>query len=141
MKMVNIGREEVLKKFGVYPEKVIDVQALAGDSTDNIPGVPGIGIKTAAELINEYGYLAPFITVDKLKNFHLDKNIEIVDVGCGTGLVGVELHKLGAIENSFHIPRGLLEFSINPESAYVQNNKLDLNKEIVLQLICFVDPG
>jgi len=57
MKMVNIGREEVLKKFGVYPEKVIDVQALAGDSTDNIPGVPGIGIKTAAELINEYGDL------------------------------------------------------------------------------------
>ena len=57
MKMVNIGREEVFKKFGVYPEKVIDVQALAGDSTDNIPGVPGIGIKTAAELINEYGDL------------------------------------------------------------------------------------
>ena len=47
------------------------------------------------ELINEYGYIAPFITVDKLKDFHLDKNIEIVDVGCGTGLVGVELHKLG----------------------------------------------
>ena len=57
MKMVNIGREEVFKKFGVYPEKVIDVQALAGDSTDNIPGVPGIGVKTAAELINEYGDL------------------------------------------------------------------------------------
>ena len=57
MKMVNIGREEVFKKFGVYPEKVTDVQALAGDSTDNIPGVPGIGIKTAAELINEYGDL------------------------------------------------------------------------------------
>ena len=57
MKMANIGREEVFKKFGVYPEKVIDVQALAGDSTDNIPGVPGIGIKTAAELINEYGDL------------------------------------------------------------------------------------
>ena len=44
----------------------------------------------------------------------------------------VELQKFGTIENSFHIPRGLLEFSINPESAYVQNNKLDLNKEIVL---------
>ena len=57
MKMVNIGKEEVFKKFGVYPDKVIDVQALAGDSTDNIPGVPGIGIKTAAELINEYGDL------------------------------------------------------------------------------------
>ncbi|MBH87883.1 MAG: DNA polymerase I [Pelagibacterales bacterium] len=57
MKMVNIGKEEVFKKFGVYPNKVIDVQALAGDSTDNIPGIPGIGIKTAAELINEYGDL------------------------------------------------------------------------------------
>ena len=43
-----------------------------------------------------------------------------------------ELQKLGRIENSFHIPRGLLEFSIHPESAYVQNNQLDLNKEIVL---------
>jgi len=57
MKMINIGREEVFEKFGVYPEKVIDVQALAGDSTDNIPGIPGIGIKTAAELINKYGDL------------------------------------------------------------------------------------
>ena len=44
----------------------------------------------------------------------------------------IELQKLGAIENSFHIPRGLLEFSIHPESAYVQNNQLDLNKETVL---------
>ncbi len=44
----------------------------------------------------------------------------------------VELQKLGTIENSFHIPRGLLEFSIHPESAYVLNNQLDLNKEIVL---------
>ena len=52
-----IGKEEVKEKFGVYPDKVIDVQSLAGDSADNIPGVPGIGIKTAAELINEYGSL------------------------------------------------------------------------------------
>ena len=44
----------------------------------------------------------------------------------------IELQKLGRIENSFHISRGLLEFSIHPESAYVQNNNLDLNKEIVL---------
>ena len=48
---------EVFEKFGVEPERVIDVQALAGDSTDNIPGVPGIGIKTAAQLIQEYGDL------------------------------------------------------------------------------------
>ncbi len=52
-----IGIQEVEEKFGVPPEKVVDVQALAGDSTDNVPGVPGIGIKTAAELILNYGNL------------------------------------------------------------------------------------
>ena len=52
-----IGRAEVIEKFGVPPEKVIDVRALIGDSTDNVPGVPGIGFKTAAQLINEYGNL------------------------------------------------------------------------------------
>jgi DNA polymerase-1 len=57
MKNKRIGRDEVFEKFGVAPEKVIDVQALAGDSTDNVPGVPGIGVKTAAELIKEYGDL------------------------------------------------------------------------------------
>ena len=47
----------VIEKFGVTPDKVVDVQALAGDSVDNVPGVPGIGVKTAAQLINEYGSL------------------------------------------------------------------------------------
>lgn len=49
--------EDVKEKFGVYPDKVVDVQALAGDSTDNVPGVPGIGLKTAAELVNQFGSL------------------------------------------------------------------------------------
>ncbi len=57
MKAKKIGPDEVREKFGVAPDKVIDVQALAGDSTDNVPGVPGIGVKTAAELIGEYGDL------------------------------------------------------------------------------------
>ena len=56
-KNLTIGREEVVERFGVGPESVIDVQALAGDSTDNVPGVPGIGVKTAAELIRTYGDL------------------------------------------------------------------------------------
>lgn len=51
------GPEDVKEKFGVYPERVVDVQALAGDSIDNVPGVPGIGLKTAAQLINEFGSL------------------------------------------------------------------------------------
>lgn len=49
--------EDVKEKFGVYPDKVVDVQALAGDATDNVPGVAGIGLKTAAELINQFGSL------------------------------------------------------------------------------------
>jgi len=57
MKDRRIGVPEVIEKFGVPPEKVVEVQALAGDSTDNVPGVPGIGIKTAAQLIVEYGDL------------------------------------------------------------------------------------
>ena len=57
MKNKRIGREQVEEKFGVGPERVIDVQSLAGDSVDNVPGAPGIGIKTAALLINEYGDL------------------------------------------------------------------------------------
>ncbi|OPH18292.1 DNA polymerase [Azospirillum brasilense] len=52
-----IGPDEVFEKFGVAPDRVVDVQALAGDSVDNVPGVPGIGVKTAAQLITEYGDL------------------------------------------------------------------------------------
>ena len=57
MKNKFITPEDIINKFGVEPKKVIDVQSLAGDSSDNIPGVPGIGVKTAAELINQYGTL------------------------------------------------------------------------------------
>jgi DNA polymerase-1 len=57
MKNKKIGSAEVIERFGVPPSKVVEVQALAGDSTDNVPGVPGIGVKTAAELINTYGDL------------------------------------------------------------------------------------
>lgn len=57
MKNKFMGEADVIEKFGVTPDKVVDVQALAGDSVDNVPGVPGIGIKTAAQLITEYGDL------------------------------------------------------------------------------------
>ncbi len=57
MKNKEIGPDEVVEKFGVGPDRIIDVQALAGDSSDNVPGVAGIGVKTAALLINEYGDL------------------------------------------------------------------------------------
>jgi len=57
MKDREVGEAEVFEKFGVAPEKVVDIQSLAGDSVDNVPGVPGIGVKTAAQLITEYGDL------------------------------------------------------------------------------------
>jgi DNA polymerase-1 len=63
-----IGEAEVREKFGVGPDKVIEVQALCGDSTDNVPGVPGIGVKTAAELINSYGDLETLLArADEIK--------------------------------------------------------------------------
>ena len=69
MKQKNIGRAEVLEKFGVAPEQVIDVQSLMGDSSDNVPGVRGIGPKKAAELINEYGNLDNlYAHIDDIKN-------------------------------------------------------------------------
>ncbi len=68
MKNRFIGPDEVVEKFGVGPEKVIDVQALAGDSADNVPGVPGIGVKTAADLINTYGDLETLLArADEIK--------------------------------------------------------------------------
>ena len=55
----------MIEKFGVPPEKVPEVQALIGDSTDNVPGVPGIGVKTAAQLINEYGDLETLLAAHR----------------------------------------------------------------------------
>jgi len=90
-----IGPEEVLEKFGVTPDKVRDVQSLAGDSTDNVPGVPGIGIKTAAELITQYGSLEGLLS--NLKDIKqpkrrekLEENMENARVSYK--LVGLEDH-------------------------------------------------
>ena len=76
-----------------------------------------------ADALNEVKTITPEEAM-KLANENKCNLIDIRD--------GVELEKLGAIENSFHIPRGLLEFSIHPDSAYIQNNQIDLNKETVL---------
>lgn len=60
--------DDVMKKFGVTPDKVVDVQSLAGDSIDNVPGIPGIGVKTAAQLINDYGDLDTLLSrADEIK--------------------------------------------------------------------------
>ncbi|HBS50482.1 MAG TPA: DNA polymerase I [Rhodobacteraceae bacterium] len=98
MRNRRIDREGVIEKFGVPPERVVDVQALAGDSVDNVPGAPGIGIKTAALLINEYGSLEELLDraeeikqpkrrqtlIDKRDQIELSKRL--VQLDCRTPL-------------------------------------------------------
>ena len=76
MKNKFITNEDVKTKFGVTPDKVVDVQSLAGDSSDNVPGVPGIGVKTAAELINKYKTLENLL--DKAQEIKQNKRRETI---------------------------------------------------------------
>ncbi len=82
MKSRRIAHDQVVEKFGVGPDKVIEVQALCGDSTDNVPGVPGIGVKTAALLINEYGDLDTLLArAEEIKqNKRRENLIEFADL-------------------------------------------------------------
>ena len=80
MKDKRIGPAEVFEKFGVGPDKVIEVQALIGDSSDNVPGVPGIGVKTAAQLIAEYGDLETLLA--RAAEIKQDKRRQTLDRQC-----------------------------------------------------------
>mgnify|MGYP001484736960 FL=1 len=86
-----------------------------------------MAIKSPQTLVAEALNEVKTITPEEAMKLNSENKCNLIDIRDG-----VELQKLGAIENSFHIPRGLLEFSIHPESAYIQNNQMDLNKETVL---------
>ena len=86
-----------------------------------------MSIKSPQTLVSEALNEVKTITPEEAMKLNSENKCNLIDIRDG-----VELQKLGKIENSFHISRGLLEFSIHPESAYVQNNQLDLNKETVL---------
>ena len=86
-----------------------------------------MAIKSPQTLVTEALKAVKTITPEEAMKLDSENKCNLIDIRDA-----VELQKLGSIENSFHIPRGLLEFSIHPESVYVQNNQLDLNKEIVL---------
>ena len=86
-----------------------------------------MAIKSPQALVTEALNVVKTITPEEAMKLDSENKCNLIDIRDE-----VEIQKLGSIENSFHIPRGLLEFSIHPESAYVQNNQLDLNKEIVL---------
>ena len=86
-----------------------------------------MAIKSPQTLVTEALNVVKTITPEEALKISSENKCNLIDIRNEA-----ELQKLGRIENSFHIPRGLLEFSIHPESAHVQNNQLDLNKEIVL---------
>ena len=118
MKNKRIDREGVFEKFGVYPDRVIDVQSLAGDSVDNVPGAPGIGVKTAAALINEFGDLDELLSraveikqpkrrqtlLDHAEQIKLSR--ELVTLDCNTPLT----FALEDLEFRAPIPGQLLDF-------------------------------
>ncbi len=123
MKNVRIGVEGVEEKFGVGPDRVVDVQALAGDSVDNVPGAPGIGIKTAALLINEYGDLETLLEraeeikqpkrrqtlIDHADQIRLSK--QLVTLDCGMELD----YGLDTLEVRDPVPDDLLGFLADME--------------------------
>ena len=154
MKNRLIQKNEVIEKFGVEPKKVIDVQSLAGDSIDNIPGVPGIGIKTAALLINEYGNLDNLL--EKASNIKQNKRRESLiefadqarlsrelvtlkeDVKLPIPIKDIEIQSfdpkklisfLKGMEFKTLTEKKAREFNLNLEDIETEELKLEFNKE------------
>lgn len=94
MKQILIGEAEVHAKFGVSPDRVVDVQALCGDSVDNVPGVPGIGVKTAAQLITEYGDLETLLS--RLHEIKQPKRRETLETHADLARISKQLVTLDA---------------------------------------------
>ena len=126
MKNKFITDEDVDKKFGVKPESVIDVQALAGDSTDNVPGVPGIGVKTAAELIKEYGTLE-----NLLKNANKIKQNKRRETLIGNKKKAIISKKLVTLKKDVPVKDKLDEFKlkeIDREKLYNFLREMEFNR-------------
>jgi DNA polymerase-1 len=131
MKNRPIGHDEVVEKFGVGPDKVAEVQALAGDSTDNIPGVPGIGVKTAAQLIADYGDLETLLArAEEIKQpkrrENLIENAELARVS----------KKLVTLKRDVPVDEPLEDFALHPPDPEVLRPFLEENafKSILAQL-------
>ena len=138
MKNKFINEEDVLKKFGVEANKVIDVQALAGDSSDNVPGVPGIGIKTAAELINKYGTLENLLkSTDQIKQ---NKRRETLIVNKDKALISKELVTL---KDNAPIKMQLSEFKmkeIDKEKLYSFLREMEFNRLLSSAISIYGEP-
>ena len=139
MKNKFISEEDIHKKFGVDSSKVIDVQALAGDSSDNVPGVPGIGVKTAAELINKYG------TLEKLLNstseIKQNKRRETLTENKDKAIIS---KKLVTLKHDAPIDQNLDEFElkeIDKEKLYKFLREMEFNRLLSSAISAYGKPN
>ena len=138
MKNKFITEEDVRNKFGVGPDKVIDVQALAGDSSDNVPGVPGIGIKTAAELINRYGDLETL-----LKSSHEIKQNKRRETLIENKDKAIISKKLVTLKKDAPIDKDLNDFqlkSIDKEKLYKFLREMEFNRLLSSAISLYGEP-
>ena len=126
MKNKTIGPNEVLEKFGVGPENVIDVQALAGDSSDNVPGAPGIGIKTAAQLINEFQSIENLL--ENYEEIKQQKRRETIRDSRKNILISKELVTLKRDVNNIPALDDLVKKGISVETLVPFLDELELKK-------------
>ncbi len=138
MKNKFITDDDVVKKFGVDASKVIDVQSLAGDSSDNVPGVPGIGVKTAAELINKYGTLE-----NLLKSAHeikQNKRRETLLENKDKALIS---KKLVTLDHNSPVDRELSEFklqNIDKDKLYKFLREMEFNRLLSSAISAYGEP-
>ena len=126
MKSRVLGNKEVKEKFGVEPSKVVDVQALAGDTSDNVPGVPGIGIKTAAELINKYKSLETLL--EKAHEIPQNKRRETILENKNKAILS---RKLVELKNDVPVKQKIETFTlkkINKEKLYDFLREMEFNR-------------
>ncbi len=139
MKNKFVSDEDVYKKFGVESSKVIDVQALAGDSSDNVPGVPGIGIKTAAELINKYGDLETLLKfTNEIKQ---NKRRETLIENKHKALIS---KKLVTLEHNAPIKEELSEFrlkEIDKDKLYKFLREMEFNRLLSSAIAAYGEPN
>ena len=139
MKNKFISDVDVKNKFGVGPDKVIDVQALAGDSSDNVPGVPGIGVKTAAELINKYGNLENLLK--SAKEIKQNKRRETLIENKDKALLS---KKLVTLKHDAPIVKDLTEFKlkeIDKDKLYKFLREMEFNRLLSSAISAYGEPN
>jgi len=139
MKNKFITQEDIIIKFGVGPEKVIDVQSLAGDSSDNVPGVPGIGVKTAAELIKKYGTLEKLL--DNAHEIKQNKRRETLIENKDKAIIS---KKLVTLMKDVPVERKIEEFQlkeIDKEKLYKFLREMEFNRLLSSVISAYGEPS